>query len=678
MSDFWLPEGLGKYVFLASLSTGSVKERELAKIVSKELIFENDLSKNNTDFYEKISSVIKILQQIADNEEKKEKQAIETYRQKLINFINNENTPQPIKKDLQEQLNQLNNYSNGINETDIFFIKNINILEQNIGSFKRRLQNLHHLPDNPQDVFNRLEYRLETDLDGFLRDFGSRASRKSTKKNKIIKEALAPLINNELKGKFNDIPGLEQALYGLLYIDFAEKIQNNDNILISEIDEKALINKLDSYVSINQTTNQASNLNQILQNNTTEALNLAQDLISFLGVEFISNSTYKRLKDIQNQIKKIKSEEKNKDKRKAIKDLLGKTHTEKEINERILTYNDQIVQNNKKRFTFTFQTKQSHGFLQEIVRTITKGGINVSRNIATDTIIPVGTCTFSQNEQQEQKELMSVSRDLNNILISNFDKIQQNPITIKNFADAVEDEKQINQQIKDTLDQSSKNLNDIKNNLTDSFISYESLKLYRSYETKTMQSNEFHGRKIQVLSALTKLYAAPGFSEALMNPDMLITFLLNISDSTLGANNKNALEVYLSLFAGTLMFDDISSIATEALANFAQEIPTNSSIKQLHVFNINGIYFPLSIILKNIINQTQLAIQNLSSLALNTEKTAVVKLSAPKTINSVNSPTKEDWENLSQSTIQNTQIQITFLAGFTNYISELYDAMQSI
>lgn len=675
MNNSWLPDGLGKYVYLASLSIGSIPQQKLAQQISSELIFKNDLSNSNTDFYEKISSALKALQKIADNEENKEKKAIDNYKQKIIKYLNDKNTPQLLKNSLQEQLNQLDNFQNDNITQEISFIKNINILEQNINIFKRRLNELHNLPENSQEIFNRLEYKLETDVDGFLRDWASR-SRKSSQKNKIIKEMLQPLINQELKGKFNEIPGLEQALYSLLYIDFSEKLQNDENISISELNSNNLIDKLDKYVKINQKTNEASHLNQLFQNNTEESIHLAQDLMSFLGVEFISETTFKHLKEIQKQISQIRHGKLSEtEKKEAIKKILG-TRTEKEIRERILTYNDQIKQHDKKRFTFTFKTQQSHGFLQEIVRAIQKNGIDVSRNVATDIIIPLGICSFSQNEKEEQKELLTVSRDINNILSENFDKNQQNPITIENFNEAIKEEQKMNQQIGEALNKSSKNIEAIKNDFKESFISYESLKLYRSYETQTMRGDEFHGRKIQVLSALTKLYAAPGLAETLMEPDMLITFLLNIGDATLGSKNKNTLETYLSLFAGILMFDDISYMASEALTDLTNELPinTSSSIKQLHVYNINGVFLPLSVILNNLIFQIQQALQNFSSLAIDTNKTAKASLQPPKNI-SPKGHSKQDWENLSQSTIQNTQIQIAFLSGFTNYVAQLFEAM---
>ena len=72
----------------------------------------------------------------------------------------------------------------------------------------------------------------------------------------------------------------------------------------------------------------------------------------------------------------------------------------------------------------------------------------------------------------------------------------------------------------------------------DFFITHDSLKLYKSTETGTQKVKGFHGRSMNILSALSKLYASPELSAAMINSDMLITYLINIDPSTVtyGAN----------------------------------------------------------------------------------------------------------------------------------------------
>ena len=97
------------------------------------------------------------------------------------------------------------------------------------------------------------------------------------------------------------------------------------------------------------------------------------------------------------------------------------------------------------------------------------------------------------------------------------------------------------------------------------------------------------------MSALTKLYASPVLSNIMPDPKKLMLYLINISNATL-AKNQEPLETYLSLFAGLLMFDDIKSLAETSIQQIQNDMPT-TDIDCIHVYNIGGIYFPISVIL---------------------------------------------------------------------------------
>ena len=145
-----IPEGLGKYVYLASLTVGSIPQQKFAEYIKRELVFKNDMS-NKTNFSERINSSLKILEQIAKNEERKEKAAINSYQQKLIKYINDDTISQEVKKILQEQLDYLKLINNGQTK-EINLIKNINIIAQDFDLFKRRVRELKNLPENSFDV----------------------------------------------------------------------------------------------------------------------------------------------------------------------------------------------------------------------------------------------------------------------------------------------------------------------------------------------------------------------------------------------------------------------------------------------------------------------------------------------------------------------------------------------
>jgi len=104
---------------------------------------------------------------------------------------------------------------------------------------------------------------------------------------------------------------------------------------------------------------------------------------------------------------------------------------------------------------------------------------------------------------------------------------------------------------------------------------------------------------MRALNALAKLYASPVIANSMIDPQLLILYLINISEATLAVNQK-PLEVYLSLFAGLLMFDDIKSLTESTIQQITSNLPA-SNIDCLHVYNIGGIYYPISVFLNELI-----------------------------------------------------------------------------
>jgi len=106
---------------------------------------------------------------------------------------------------------------------------------------------------------------------------------------------------------------------------------------------------------------------------------------------------------------------------------------------------------------------------------------------------------------------------------------------------------------------------------------------------------------MKILSSLAKLYASDKLSSNMINSSDLIIYLLNVHQDTLaGESNLEPLETYLSLFAGLLMFDDIKEIVDVASDDIINNLNL-STINQLHVYNLGGIYYPVSVILYNLI-----------------------------------------------------------------------------
>ena len=339
--------------------------------------------------------------------------------------------------------------------------------------------------------------------------------------------------------------------------------------------------------------------------------------------------------------------------------------TLKQIKDLIETYQYKIKNKNEEQFVFTLKTATSHGNFYELISTFLKSAINIEGNVAADLIIPVGTVTFSQKDQSVQKELMGLSNQIASTLSSNFYERQEK--TIENFENMADHEKKVSGTISDTIKEYEDTLTQSGLTGESFFIAHESTKLYKGAEQVNGTFKDFHGRQMNILSALSKLYASNNLSSSMINPQRLMTYLINIDPVTLAGNaNKQPLETYLSLFAGLLMFDDIKDIADGGINTVINEF-TGTTIDSIHVYNIGGIYFPVSVILNDLISQMTEIVQ---SLDINNSKTATAVIKGP-TPSLPTDITQASWSAVANSTLAGTTIQIHFLSGFMDYVEQL-------
>ena len=232
----------------------------------------------------------------------------------------------------------------------------------------------------------------------------------------------------------------------------------------------------------------------------------------------------------------------------------------------------------------------------------------------------------------------------------------------------------MNKTIRGQIKELEEELNKI-NNLPDNiFIYHESLKLYASVELGN--NNIFHGRSLNILNAFDEIYSMAG-AETLILPhkDIIEGICINLSELALGHNLKGLIEDYLSIFAGMLMFDDLQNIAFEATNQLTQ-----GKVRQVHLYNINGIYLPSSYILTKVYESLMESVGY-----LNSGKAAQVSIStngADTVINQYlqnrfwggNNYTArypEIWNETANEVIKGIDINITFLISFIDFLKDL-------
>lgn len=212
------------------------------------------------------------------------------------------------------------------------------------------------------------------------------------------------------------------------------------------------------------------------------------------------------------------------------------------------------------------------------------------------------------------------------------------------------------------------------------FVYHESLKLYSSVETgKT--THGFGGRTLAILNYIDEMYSASSGYRFPISRDEMAFLGLNLSPDAAASRAIGPLEKFFSIFAGMIMFDDVSNMAQAAI----EQTKANSTVVQVHLYNLNGIYVPASFLLSYVADQSK-KINNL----IETDYAAKAHISVPKT-NKTYSTYKKNvsnkisnsntdktyylrlglWEAVANENAQNTKVEISFLKSFITFINEL-------
>ena len=169
-----------------------------------------------------------------------------------------------------------------------------------------------------------------------------------------------------------------------------------------------------------------------------------------------------------------------------------------------------------------------------------------------------------------------------------------------------------------------------------------------------------------------------------IDKNWLLFSIYNSGENLVGAKYEKDLEHFLSIFAVSLMFDDAGEQATyikQQSDNIKQEITPHF----LHLYLLNGTYFPASYIL-------QLTYDNLLRIYSKMDNYADKILSTGSTVDIENHLTHadiqgtrsintgriytlypKDWINTFSVNHNKVKLNIHFLAGFLDIIAELED-----
>lgn len=155
--------------------------------------------------------------------------------------------------------------------------------------------------------------------------------------------------------------------------------------------------------------------------------------------------------------------------------------------------------------------------------------------------------------------------------------------------------------------------------------------------------------------------AAKVLERAGTNPELVEHFIFlaaNSGNGRINGDNTEDTRRFLASTVGSFMFDDVA---------ITQELSSEglSSVNRLHVFNLNNIYVPFSVLLKGLYE---------SLIKLGNDYKQYVNVGfSPFELNyskQQDELTKKDWDDLYNNSLVKTKFRIHFLKTFSNFIRE--------
>ena len=400
---------------------------------------------------------------------------------------------------------------------------------------------------------------------------------------------------------------------------------------LASIKNNKPLTKIQSVIQETSTELAAAGMETAIRN-ATNILNIHTSSDLSLGSQRLQKLQAAHDKNIREQSKEMETK---------LEQLRSRIFSNSELNESLF------------RIEFTkMDSGSAHGNLNELIEGLF--GAKVRANVATDVITYTFGYKITQNNAKLDKMMHTISEDLSSIGDFLQTKQSQNTTLLTTL-------KGVNQKITKDINLLEQFLQDTAHIDEKLFIQHETLKLSK---LSTKEGHGFKGRNMSIFSYIN--YLASSLSGGNIDADMdSLKFLAyNIIPGAIAENEKGNLEKYFSMFAALLMFDDVENMAQEAV-NQVQSLSNNGQIEQLHLYNLNGLYVPSSMLL-------EYTFQGMQQLSAMVESNYAAQ--AHIQISSKSSNTRLSYVERAKGA-KSTKVQIIFLTGFTTLISRLFDTV---
>lgn len=191
---------------------------------------------------------------------------------------------------------------------------------------------------------------------------------------------------------------------------------------------------------------------------------------------------------------------------------------------------------------------------------------------------------------------------------------------------------------------------------------------------------------IHQLDNLNEIFEAAGAKIAKKDMDWLITAILNSGDLMLGKNNRNLIETYLGSLAVFALFNEGGAEVAiiNKLINDTQSHITETTPQIMHLYHLNGAYYPGSFVLAQALESVSAVItelENAQSVTNHNSNIRILNPIGPNILPNRKGSEPSDtapWQTISKTALSSVSINIVFLAGLIDILNNINEKIQEI
>lgn len=628
--------------------------KETQEYQQLQTLIQNEIGKAKHTFQDQqsINNALVFLDSVARSEQEKELGAmsdfIESQKEELSKYI-----PDFEKSEVYKKLNDPSYTIENIETFYNDFIIALNGSRRGLEETKERIKTIQRNINNEIRQFKHYQeddyrFKLTNDIQSFIKRITGQY-----RKGDINDSDVSAKMQNIALQVIDQLGITERIASGADFVSIA-------GIILTDIEQQAQI-KLNEYMKqVNKDGATFGDLSDnIYEEIKTSYLQSLKDNTPYTRIQEMLLSS---LDDIDQSILSMPiSNAKSilnlkSDKTQACKILGNVSKKNKQLESSLENLRKKVSQNKSLEdslYTITFSKssyKGAHGNINEFVESIINGG-KVRANVAVDLITYNFGYSIKRNKQIDDKVAIMTEQ-----LSSIGDYLtEQKNVDDRELTPTLN---RVNEALLDMNNQLEKTIKDIDNGRK-LYITHETLKL----STRAERGQEFHGRSMSIFSYISYMCSAnlSGFNVGDESNLQFIAY--NLVQGAAADEMLLPLEKYFSMFAGMLMFDDVQNMAIEAAQRIKETKPVTvtKNVIQIHLYNLNGLYIPSSMILNHVRDEM---IKLASAADTNAGAQAHISLNSGASINNSMSERRK--------AAKKTKVNITFLGGFSNLVSNLF------